>query len=67
MFADPLDAATHMEEHMKQRAIQNIRNKGRELRPKGCCYFCAEELPKGSLFCDSDCSHDFELMKRNTR
>lgn len=65
---DDLDHAQQVSELMLNIAIQNARPNGRALRPKGRCHFCetSTEL-KDQLFCDIDCSDDWEKLQRKLR
>lgn len=63
-MADVADRA-EIEEFQVEARIRSIRNKGREIYPKGVCCHCEEPFVANSLklFCDSDCSKDYELGK----
>lgn len=63
-YADPLDAAEATQAQLMTMRIASIRNQGREIMPMGVCHNCGEPLesPK-HLFCDMDCSHDYERLK----
>ncbi len=63
MTADPLDYTQKMQEQVTALRIEAIRNRGRELHPVGSCYFCGEPVGPEHLFCDADCSYDYERSK----
>ena len=64
---DSLDDAQAVTETLLNAAINNARSKGRALLPKGKCYFCDELLRPQALFCDIDCSEDYEKLQRKLR
>lgn len=66
-FADPIDAAQNIQDGVVAMTIQAIRNKPRELLPKGSCHWCKEPLESLQLFCDTDCNHDYDKNKQNQR
>jgi hypothetical protein len=69
--ADILDQASDMQEKAVSQAIQAIRNSAnhRELYPKGVCHWCDEPFSDEPerLFCDEDCSGDYQKHKRMTQ
>lgn len=58
---DSIDVAQSNAETAQEAAIKTVINSAKinKLAPKGTCYYCDEKLEKG-LFCDIDCSNDFE-------
>jgi hypothetical protein len=65
---DLVDDANSIADQMLDVAITNARSKGRALSPKGSCHFCEEKTTiKGQLFCDIDCSDDYEKLQRKIR
>lgn len=65
MFADPLDATSHIQAQVMEHQINSIRNRGRELNPTGECHNCSEPLEGHKLFCDEDCRDDHSKLLRN--
>ena len=69
-MTDGVDIANDTAEKTLTSIIQN-RTKEKSLQPKGHCFYCNENIEKGSLFCDPDCRNDFdaevEAKKRNGR
>lgn len=65
-MADEADYTDMQSEFLMSARIRDIRNQGRELNPKGACHWCDEPFEHVSqkLFCDSDCSFDYERSKR---
>lgn len=67
-MSDEIDHAQRTSELLLEVAIQNARPKGRALHPKGVCHFCDELLDVAAkLFCDMDCSEDYEKLQRKHR
>ena len=66
-FADPLDRAAHTQQLAIDRAIANTKKQERLLKPKGKCHFCLETVDDLKLFCDQDCSSDYDKLIRNKR
>lgn len=65
---DELDHAQRTSDMFLDAAIQNARPKGRALVPKGSCHFCDEHLGDAAkLFCDLDCSTDWEKLQRKLK
>ncbi|OFA33323.1 hypothetical protein BAE46_01015 [Glaciecola punicea] len=67
MRADPVDQSSDNVANYIKHKVRSIRNKKRELNPSGACRWCLEpfEDPKSQkLFCDTDCSSDFEKSNR---
>jgi len=66
MTADILDASQEIEQHILDARINSIRQTGRLITPNGTCRWCKEIFETGSekLFCDSDCSEDYEKFNR---
>jgi hypothetical protein len=63
---DTIDQADETESRLHEMRIQAIRRAGRELQPGGECWWCNKPFEIGSpkLFCNSDCSTDYERGKR---
>lgn len=63
------DQAERAADTFLQASIQSARSaaKHRALLPRGSCYFCDEPIKQPKLFCDKDCSEDYEKLKRNNR
>jgi len=64
--ADDCDRAAQNQEFEVRTAVMNARsslNHGPKLPAKGSCWNCGEPLPHPQLFCDEDCSHDYERLK----
>ena len=65
---DLLDKASSTEELIMEKRIASVRaaSHSREFPPKGKCYNCNEDFEKQDqrLFCDSECTKDFELARR---
>lgn len=65
---DEIDIAQRVSELMLDVAINNARPKGRALHPKGSCHYCEESLENTEkLFCDMDCSEDYEKLQRKLK
>lgn len=67
MFADPVDKASQVEEEMRQRSIEAARTQQVRVKPTGYCHNCAEAVEQPKLFCDPECSEDYERVKRAER
>ena len=70
MAADQIDNANEMADAYIESAISAARvtNKNSRLVAKGACHNCDEPLPcPGQLFCDSDCSEDYEYVQSRKR
>ena len=52
---DDADRATRSEELIHQHNIAAVRRRNAELPAVGFCYYCSEQVPAGSRFCDADC------------
>lgn len=64
MTADILDLVSEQQDTINKMRIAEIRNRGRELEPCGECHFCESPVQGQQLFCDADCSQDYERTKR---
>jgi hypothetical protein len=65
---DDIDHAQRISEMLLDVSIKNARPKGRALVPKGDCHFCEEKLDVADkLFCDLDCSKDWEKLQRKLK
>lgn len=68
-MADEADLANEQADRWLERAL-SAATSGPRLAPKGSCYFCDEPFDAASpdaakrLFCDADCSADYEREKR---
>jgi hypothetical protein len=64
-LADPLDQAAQFQAEAIDREVRNILNKQpSKLTAIGLCHWCREPLETKQLFCDTDCSDDFEKSRR---
>jgi hypothetical protein len=63
---DTIDQSDETETRLQKLRIQAICKSGRELNPMGACHWCRDRFESGSkkLFCNSDCSADYERGKR---
>lgn len=62
-MSDIVDQANDMSEIML--AAQRTVRKHSKLMAAGACHYCDELLPKvGQLFCNSECSEDYESEDR---
>ena len=43
------------EDIIREQAIAAVRRRSKELAPIGFCYYCSEQVPAGSRFCDASC------------
>lgn len=68
-MADVVDKADEHQAFMMQMQLDTISRKGREAHPKGECIWCESPFDSGSLklFCNANCSRDWELHKQNRR
>ncbi|QGH72805.1 MAG: DNA-directed RNA polymerase subunit alpha [Podoviridae sp. ctLUJ1] len=65
---DIIDAASRQELFSLNTAINNARNNTAHKLPKiGLCHYCLEKVEKGKLFCDIECSSDYELEQKRKR
>lgn len=68
-FADDVDLSANIEETIKERAIDGIREQARAARHSftGKCHYCQESINTG-IYCDADCAEwhrqEQEAMKR---
>jgi hypothetical protein len=68
-MADEIDQANEQAERWLNQALTN-RSAEPKLQPKGSCHYCEADFDKADpdfakkLFCDSDCSKDYEEEKR---
>ena len=62
---DIVDAASRQEMFSLDTAITNARNStATKLLKIGVCHYCLEKVDKDKLFCDIECSNDYELLKK---
>lgn len=68
-MADIIDDAGDIEQQHRDAAIQAALEQARanRMNPKGACYNCGEPMKPLQLFCDADCSADYELRQRAQR
>lgn len=60
---DEIDVANETAELLLKAQISKKKHSG--LLPAGACHYCDELLPKiGQLFCNRDCSEDYESEQR---
>ena len=52
------------EDIIREQAIAAVRRRSKELAPIGFCYYCSEQVPAGSRFCDADCRDEYETEQR---
>lgn len=65
-MSDEVDSSVIVEDVYLQAAISvAIRNKEPVLPAVGTCYNCKDPVENNQLFCDIDCSMDYEKLKRN--
>lgn len=64
---DILDQASALEELQRQQAIAAAVAEARRLRPVGRCHNCLAVIGESALFCDSDCSADYQYRERVTK
>lgn len=68
-MADEIDLANEQSERWLAQALSRIGSSGR-LVPRGRCYYCDSEFGEHAaeaakkLFCDKDCSDDYEKERR---
>lgn len=68
-MADEIDQANEQAELWLKQALSN-RSPESRLPAKGCCHYCESSFEKSDktfaqkLFCDADCSKDYEEEKR---
>lgn len=70
MAADQIDNANEMADAYINGAIETARTTKAEhrLAPKGACHNCEEPLAdKGQIFCDAECSEDYEYVESRKR
>lgn len=68
-MADIFDQASERETRDREYAIKQAVEAAshNRLTPRGICYNCSEPLATGGLFCDRDCSADYEHRMRMRR
>lgn len=70
MTADILDASQEIEQNILDARIEALRATApKRNQPKGFCQWCNEPFASGDerIFCDSDCSEDYEKYKQQQR
>lgn len=69
-MADEADLANDQADRWLDQALAQAANNTSRLAPKGKCHYCehefdpADPLTERKLFCDADCSSDFEKEQR---
>lgn len=68
-MADMLDHASEIEQLQRDAAIAEAVERANKSRMTPClkCYNCEETIQPEQLFCDADCSADYELRQRAQR
>lgn len=68
-MADIFEQASELEQRERDASIKAALEKAKanRMNPKGACYNCDEPLKPMQLFCDADCSADYELRQRTQR
>ncbi len=61
---DVIDVASEQEAVMLSAQIQQASKTRNKITPKGKCHFCDEDAEEQKLFCNSDCSSDYEKEQR---
>ena len=62
---EELDIASERSELEREALVNAVRRRpGSGLQPCGACYWCQEVIRYPKLFCDSDCSTDWERRRR---
>lgn len=64
---DVIDRASQEEENILKANIAAAKRKTFHLEPKGNCWFCDEKIEGAKLFCDQDCSCDYEREQSQLR
>ncbi len=57
---DVIDIASEQEAVMLAAQIQQASKSYNKLVPKGTCHYCDEDVPSDRLFCNRDCSQDYD-------
>lgn len=65
-MTDLIDKAAEVEELLRMEALGKQQASVR-LVATGCCLNCDEPLQPGALFCDADCTHDYERRQSAER
>lgn len=72
-MADEADLANDQADRWLDRALAQAAAAGPRLAPKGHCHYCetefnmADPVESKKLFCDADCSADYEKEQRLKR
>lgn len=61
---DIIDISSEKEAVMLAAQIQQASKIRNKLIPKGACHYCDEEVKEQSLFCNGDCSFDYEKEQK---
>ena len=64
---DILDVASELEEKERAAAIQAALNNVTRLPAIGFCHYCEEEVEGNKVFCDHECSADYEHLQKRSR
>ena len=62
-MADDVDIAAGLQAEMNARAA-NRRKPVPDIAPEGWCHACGEGVPANSLFCNAECTEEFERLER---
>ena len=68
-FSDVLDIASFLEAEEVSNAIKYAQSKllEKSIEPIGKCYNCGEHVDASKLFCDKDCTDDYETRMRSNK
>ena len=64
---DVIDRASQEEENILKANIAAAKRKTFHLEPDGTCQFCSEKVEGAKLFCNQDCSTDYEREQSQLR
>lgn len=61
-MSDSIDSAVDKEQLLLDKTVENQRLRAAtpQLPRIGCCHYCDAPVPRGSAFCDSLCSKDYD-------
>lgn len=64
-----MDDADRAQEHMEREEAlrRKYAPKERQLQPTGHCYNCEREVAAPKLFCDAECTQEFEWILKRVR
>lgn len=68
-FPDVLDVASFLESEQINNSIKIAQANlmAKKISPKGKCHNCGEKVDAKKLFCDKDCTEDYELRLRSKK